>query len=51
MNFFSFLKYNFIIFAAHLATSGGESVCRSTMSENHWCRYYLMKAENNSQNM
>jgi hypothetical protein len=32
MGFFSFLKYTFIIFAAHLATSCG-APC-----ENHWTR-------------
>jgi hypothetical protein len=35
MGFFSFLKYTFIIFAAHLDTSCGAPF------ENHWCRVFL----------
>jgi hypothetical protein len=34
MGFFSFLKYTFIIFAAHLATSCGAPF------ENHCCKLY-----------
>jgi hypothetical protein len=40
MGFFSFLKYNFIIFPAHLATSCG------ALFENHWSRVMNDPLEN-----
>jgi hypothetical protein len=44
MGFFSFLKYTFIIFAAHLATSCGAPF------ENHWSRLWITVETSRSTN-
>jgi hypothetical protein len=42
MGFFSFLKYTFIIFAAHLATSRGAPF------DNRWSRYWQPRKINHT---